>query len=445
MLLAWPLLPLASLASTSSVDEHAVVLEIRMSSAAQVQELKHAPGVDWWVELGNELVLVGAEQPTLSASAQVLDIAEDLYADELALRAVGCAAHRDAPGELLVSGPRWQLRRIARGAELPKAADDDEAWRRPAHDEVIARRYALDAPDAAPADPLVLSIVQRIDTGRWFADVSQLASWDRSSYGTTSLFAARDWIAGQFDALGLTVSKPDFTMPNTGGGSITRQNVIGTWTGTTYPNEWIVVGAHYDSRNTQLSSTVNAPGAEDNASGCAGVIELARALLPSRPQRSILFMCYAGEEQGLYGSTRHVQALQGSGDIAKVAAVVVMDMIGYSADSRLDAQFESYSTWQSYMARFGAAAATYAPELNVVISTNPFGSDHMPYLQASRQTVLAIEYDNEVYPHYHRSTDTPANIGPQAQAMGGAILKTNAAVLADLAGVSDGIFADGME
>ncbi len=55
------------------------------------------------------------------------------------------------------------------------------------------------------------------------------------------------------------------------GGTITRQNVIGTWTGTSLPDEWIVVGAHYDSRNGSGSSVTNTPGAEDNASGCAGV------------------------------------------------------------------------------------------------------------------------------------------------------------------------------
>lgn len=443
-----PVVPSALLvaASLASGGEHAVVVDIRSADGAQVLSLKQAPGVAWWAELGNTLVLVGESSPALPQPATVLGTLDDVQADELVLRSIGCAAHDDAPGQLLVSGPRWQLRRLAAGAALPQAVDHDEQWRHLQHNEVVAHRYSLTAPAAAPVDPLILPMVQHIDTQRWFGDVSQLATWARSSYGTTSLFAARDWIADQFSALGLVATKPDFTMPGAGGGgTITRQNVIGMWTGTKYPDDWIVVGAHYDSRNATLSSTVNAPGAEDNASGCAGVIEMARALLPFQPQRSILFMCYAGEEQGLYGSKRHVTALQGTGDIAKVSSVLIMDMIGYSADAHLDAQYESYATWEGYMDRFGAAAATYVPDLNVVISTNPFGSDHMPYLQASKQTVLAIEYDNEVYPHYHKSTDTPANIGPQAQAMGGAILKTNVAVLAELVGASDRIFADGVE
>ncbi|HVJ61614.1 MAG TPA: M28 family metallopeptidase, partial [Tahibacter sp.] len=219
----------------------------------------------------------------------------------------------------------------------------------------------------------------------------------------------------------------------------------------TLPNEWVIVGGHYDSRNQNGSSTTSTPGAEDNATGCAGVIEIARALVPNHPRRSVLFMCYSGEEQGLYGSEAHVDALQASGDLAKVKSVVIMDMIGYSANNVLNADYETYATHSAYMNKFAAAAATYVPALQVTLSTNPFGSDHMPYLQGGKPTVLAIESDYDVYPHYHKSTDLPANIGPNAQAMGGAILKTNVAVLADETGTTaqldpaDRIFEDGYE
>jgi len=441
-----PVLPLLLAVPAATLGDRATVVDIGSDTGAEVRALKQAEGVAWWVELGNTLLLVsdGDASPSLPRATRVLGTLDDVREGELVLRATGCAAQEDAPGKLLAVGPRWQLRRLMPNESLPATANAEESWRRARHGEVVAHRYALDAPLAAPPDPLIQPMVDHIDTVRWFADLSQLATWDRSSYGTAGIGAARDWIAGQFTALGLTATKPDFTMPGLSG-SITRQNVIGTWTGTTLPDEWVVVGAHYDSRNANLHAITSTPGAEDNASGCAGVIEMARALLPFQPQRSILFMCYAGEEQGLYGSTRHVEALQASGDIAKITSVVVMDMIGYSADDHLDAQYEAYATWQGYMDRFAAAAATYVPDLNVVISTNPFGSDHMPYLDAGKQTVLGIEYDNEVYPYYHKSTAIPANIGPNAQAMGGAILKTNVAVLAELVGASDRIFAHDFE
>lgn len=442
------LLALSASASAAPPVERAALVDIHAASAAEVEALKRGAGVHWWLELGDRLLLAGDPATTASASRStpLLQSLTDLRLDELALRAVGCNERADPPGELLARGGRWQLRRLAAGEPLPRIADAHEQWRAVQPNEVIARQYRLDAPAADAPDPAVQAVVDRLDTQRWFADLSELAGWDRSSFGTTGLFAARDWIGQRFADLGLEVETQDFQMPDAGGGSITRQNVIGRWTGTAFPDEWIVVGAHYDSRNQSYSTVSATPGAEDNASGCAGVIELARALLPSQPQRTIVFMCYAGEEQGLYGSQAHVDALQAAGDLDKVEAVIVMDMIGYSANAQLNADYESYS--QAYLNRFGAAAATYAPELSVVLSLHPFGSDHVPYLDAGRQAALGIESDYDAYPYYHHSGDTPEHIGPLAQAMGGAILKTNAAVLAELAGTStvdDRVFADGFD
>ncbi len=421
------------------------LVDIRSATAVEVAAAERASGTHWYLELGNELLLAG--DAVLPASMPVERHFSELPLDRLALRSVGCATRTEATGDVIASGGRWQLRLLAEGEALPASAGKDERWRALQPNETLARQHRLDAMLAAPPDPTIQPIVDSIDMQRWFDDVSQLASWDRSSYGTTELFAARDWIGDQFAALGLAVSTGDFQMPGPSG-TITRQNIIGTWTGTTHPDEWIVVGAHYDSRNANLYSTTNTPGAEDNASGCAGVIEMARVLVPAQPERTFVFMCYAGEEQDLYGSYAHVDDLSASGDLAKVKAVVVMDMIGYSADAHLDADYESYGSMNAYYQRFGAAAATYAPDLHIVYQTNPWGSDHVPYLEAGVPTVLAIESDYGDYPHYHESSDTPANIGPYAQSMGGAILKANVAALADLGGahvVDDRIFVNGFD
>jgi Peptidase family M28 len=445
-----PLLLSSSVIAATQGDP-ALVIDIGRADAAYVESLKHGESVRWWVELGDRLVLAGDRVALrdLAKTSPLLAEVDDLTPQQLALRARGCKEHGDAiVGTLIARGGRWELRRLNANESLPvpRGDGDEGEWRSVQANSILARQYRLDAATVAPADPLVQPIVDAIDSARWFADVQTLAGWDRSSYGTTSLTQARDWIGSQFTALGLTLSTPIFNMPGPGGsGQITRSNVIGTWTGTSKPDEWIIVGGHYDSRNASLSSTLNAPGADDNASGCVATIELARVLTAFRPQRSILFMCYAGEEQGLYGSKAHVQALQQSGDFIKVQSVVIMDMIGYSADSQLDVLFESSVANSAYLQRFAAAAATYVPALNVSISTNPFGSDHIPYINAGKQTLLVIEGDWDSYPYYHTSSDLPQNIGPNTQAMGGAILKTDAAMLAQLSGASDRIFADGGE
>jgi hypothetical protein len=427
--------------------ESVTVLDITRATATEVEQLKRMPEGTSWLEMDRQLVIIGAHgfEPSATESTRVLARWDDVDAAQLRLRARGCSEHSSEAGRLLARGGRWELRELSPAEAKRLDRSEPEAWRAVRPDTVLARRARSDAlPMRASADPRVQAVVDRIDAARWFADLETLSAWDRSSYATTSLAASRDWIAAQFAELGLEVATPAFTM-NSPRGTITRHNVVGTWTGSGQPERWVVVGAHYDSRNAVASATLGTPGAEDNASGCAGVIELARALLPSQPLRSIQFICYAGEEQGLIGSQAHVQALQAAGDLDQVDLVVIMDMIGYSADADLEALFESTAGQAAYLDRFTAMAATYAPELATVISYDPFGSDHMPYINAGLRAALAIENDWDIYPHYHQSTDVPANLGPHAQAMGAAILKTNAALIADLGGVAPAVFGDGFE
>ncbi len=445
-----PFYLLLLVAPLASADE-LMVVDISRADAAQVERLKQGPADGWWLEMGLQLVIFGAPERVraMAAPQDILTSFSQVDPANLMLRARGCTEHSPEAGRLLASGGRFELREVAAQEKQSLRLDESHAWSEVTPNSTLARQFRLDAHlTRGTASPEVQQVVDRIDSARWFADVQTLASWDRSSYGAASLEAARDWIRGEFEALGLSDGLHSFTMNDAGGGSITRHNVTGAWVGASQPDRWLIVGAHYDSRNASSSSTVNTPGAEDNASGCAGVIELARALLPSQPSRSVLFVCYAGEEQGLKGSAAHVQSLIQAGQLAQVDAVVIMDMIGYSSNASLEALYESSATHSAYLAQFGAAAQTYAPELAVITSTNPFGSDHMPYLNAGVRTALAIENDWDIYPHYHRSGDTPANMGPHARAMGAAILKTNAAVIAELSGLDSSapaIYADGFE
>lgn len=440
-------LAIAALMPCTASPDMIAVMDIQRASAADVADLKRQSDDGWWLELGDVLVLATAgDLQATAASAPLMARHPDIDRTQLMLRARGCSEHSMPHGTLVAQGSRWELRLVDARERALLSREPSHAWVPATAGMTVARQARLDLPrGAAPAQPHVQAVVDRIDGARWFADVETLAGWDRSSYATTSLEQARDWIAMQFDDLGLATTTPGFTMTQPGVGPITRHNVIGTWTGTTTPDRWIVVGAHYDARNANPTSTTPTPGAEDNASGCAGVIELARALLPSQPEASILFMCYAGEEQGLLGSQAHVDALDATGDLARVDAALILDMIGYSATPDLDLLVETSSTHAAYLQRFTEAAATYVPDLMVSTSTMPFGSDHMPYLGAGRPSVLSIENDWDIYPHYHEATDTPANMGVHAQAMGTAVLRTNAAVLADLAGIRPAPFADGFE
>jgi hypothetical protein len=302
----------------------------------------------------------------------------------------------------------------------------------------LTKRYAAPSKIVKRVvDPQVQTIVNQIDGARWFAAITQLATWRRNSY-SVELDLARDWLVTQFAAVGQSTQIPSFTVA----GAVTAENVVATQTGTTLPNEWVLVGAHYDSRNISATNTTNpSPGAEDNASGCAGVLEMARVLSQYRFKRTLKFICFAGEEQGLLGS----EAFASSAPAANIKLAVLMDMIGYSSDTRFDVLLETSAALSSVFAPFQTAATDYSPGLAVLTSTNPFGSDHIPFINRSVPSLLLIEDEWDTYAQYHRATDTPANI-TNAQQQGPAILKMAVAVLAQTAEFDTGNdFASGFE
>src|SRR2546430_8637689 len=94
----------------------------------------------------------------------------------------------------------------------------------------------------------------------------------------------------------------------------TITNVVATLRGTTSPDRHYVVSGHIDPRVTDvLNFTSDAPGADDDGSGCAAVLELARAFANRPTEATIMFVAVAGEEQGLFGSTFMAAQLKAAG------------------------------------------------------------------------------------------------------------------------------------
>lgn len=114
----------------------------------------------------------------------------------------------------------------------------------------------------------------------------------------------------------------------------TTRNVVGFMEGADpkLKNEFVVIGAHYDhvgfKRNTPAGQDSICNGADDNASGTTGVLEVAKAFCvnPERPRRSILFITFAGEEKGLYGSQAYTE--EPLFPVKQTVAMLNMDMIG---------------------------------------------------------------------------------------------------------------------
>jgi len=136
---------------------------------------------------------------------------------------------------------------------------------------------------------------------------------------------ASEWIAGQFSQFKLKASTQCYS-------PLYSCNVIGVLTGSTLPNEVVVLGAHYDSRASNVSSpTQRAPGANDDGSGTGTLLQIAKILSRSNVQfaRTIHFVAFSGEEQGLLGSQAYASLMVSTK--TKVVAMIQNDMIAYRA------------------------------------------------------------------------------------------------------------------
>ena len=112
----------------------------------------------------------------------------------------------------------------------------------------------------------------------------------------------------------------DSTIYEQGDTAFPSANVIATQRGTTYPDEYIIVCGHYDHND--------GPGADDNASGTAGTAEIARILSKHKFKRSIIYINFTAEENGLWGSLVYAARCKNEGK--NILGVFNLDMIGYS-------------------------------------------------------------------------------------------------------------------
>ena len=170
-------------------------------------------------------------------------------------------------------------------------------------------------------------------------------------------------------------------------------------------NESVVIGAHYDhiglghygTRDSSTEGQVH-HGADDNASGTAVLLELARRLSrsDSRPARTIVFAAFSAEELGLFGSRHYVNQ---PAQLASTRAMINLDMVGRLRDGRVTV-FGTRSAQE-----FSAMVKSAASELGLEISeSDGIGrSDHMSFYS---KKIPALHFFTGVHADYHRPSDT---------------------------------------
>ena len=237
------------------------------------------------------------------------------------------------------------------------------------------------------------------------------------------LAAARDYIAGQFESSGYQVKFQRYQIAGED-----FANIEVTRPGDTYPDEIIVVGAHYDA-------VIGAPGANDNGSGVAALLELADRFKDAKLPRSIRFVAFVNEEPphfmtGTMGSD--VYAKHVARQKENIVAMYSLETIGYFSDeagsqhyppplsffypnqgnfiafvgnlrsralvTRSIRAFRAHATFPSE----GIAAPSFIPGIN--------WSDHRSFWKQGYPAVMITDTAPYRYPHYHSSEDTPDKV-----------------------------------
>lgn len=184
-------------------------------------------------------------------------------------------------------------------------------------------------------------------------------------------------------------------------------NVIAEVPGTnpSLANEYIVVGAHFDhlGMGDEHSLAANKtpqihPGADDNASGTAGLLELAKRIKAQPLSRPVLFMSFNGEEKGLLGSKYYVA--NPTKPLNQIVAMLNMDMIGRMTDNKLNIQGTGTSAvWPGII-----EAAKNGLNLTLSTTADGFGpSDHSSF---TAKEIPVLFFFSGLHSDYHRPTDT---------------------------------------
>lgn len=298
-------------------------------------------------------------------------------------------------------------------------------------------------------DSEIRKMISEISEKRLESDVRKLVSFGTRNTNSVQddpvrgIGAARDWLYEEFKKISaacgncLEVEKQTFLQPQAPRvpKPINLTNVIATLRGNSDPDRIYVVSGHYDSMcGNPSDGECDAPGANDDASGTAAVLELARVMSKRRFDATIVFMAVAGEEQGLLGAAYYAQ--QALEKKMNIEAMITNDIIGGvttfkdapnrqtmrvfsegvpSNESPAEANIRRGTGGENdsqsrQLARFiKESAEIFSPKFKATIIYRRDrylrGGDHIPFLERGFSAVRFSE-TNEDYDHQHQNVRT---------------------------------------
>jgi hypothetical protein len=262
-------------------------------------------------------------------------------------------------------------------------------------------------PVARTPDPVTTEVLAGLSQPSFEELLGRLAGLPTRHSLSAGFRQAADLAADRLTDAGFAVSTPSITV-----GPGTSANVVGELTGSgTGTRGVVVVTAHLDSVNLAGGPSAPAPGADDNASGSAGALEMARVLAGRGWRHDLRVILFGGEEQGLHGSRQYVAGLPAA-ERSRIRAVLNLDMIG-SLNTAAPTVLLEGAPRSAVLVNDLARAAATVTGLTVETSLDPFASDHVPFLDAGIPAVLTIEGADSANTAIHSERDVLATVTPE--------------------------------
>lgn len=257
-------------------------------------------------------------------------------------------------------------------------------------------------------DIRIRQLMEQVSKDSLEATIDRMQSFHTRRWDSQMVYKVQDWLYGTYAAMGFdSVFLHDFEFVYHDTLRQTSDNVIAIKKGTLYPDEYVVCGAHYDSYNNSPGHTdsLRAPGADDNASGVAGVMEIARLLKPCTFERSIVYCSWAAEEVGLKGSEAFAKDC--AARLVDIVGYFNLDMIGYLEEGSDIHVHLLYTTQDSTIANYVYNLShVYFPEMPIHQNWLPGGdSDYSSFNRSGYAAVHTFEDTHHSSPFIHTTSD----------------------------------------
>ena len=268
--------------------------------------------------------------------------------------------------------------------------------------------YEHSYPMVQEEDVRIRQLMDQVSKDSLVATIAHLQSYHTRRWDSQMVYEVQDWLRDTYASMDFdSVYLHDFEFVYHDTLRQTSDNVIAFKRGTLYPDEYVVCGAHYDSYNKEAGhpDSLLAPGADDNASGTAGIIETARLLRHCTFERSILYCGWAAEEIGLKGSAAFAK------DCADQRLDIVgyfnLDMIGYLEEGSDIHVNLMYTTRDSLIADYVFNFShVYYPEMRIWQDWLSGGdSDYSSFNRNGYAAVHTFEDTHHCSPFIHTPSD----------------------------------------